>query len=301
MLRETKYEMKESFEYMECSYCGCIQIVQIPDDLSHYYPNHYYSFRSDKKNFLKRYLKKIRARSALGKSSLPGSLLVKFYGVPGFVNWIQPLDLNFESSILDIGSGSGNLLLEMSDAGFKNLIGIDPFLKEDIILSDNARVYSKDLEYLKGEFDFIIFNHSFEHLPNPFKTLQKIGNIIPAGHYVLMRMPVAGTYAWRTFGTSWIQLDPPRHLFIYSEKSVEILAEKTGFELKKIDYDSVGFQFWGSLQAEQNIPLWSDSSYRVNPVKSIFSSDEIKDFDRQADELNEGNDGDQACFYLQKI
>jgi len=301
-LRETKYEMEESFKYFECMECGCIQIAEIPENLADYYPDYYYSFQSDKSSPVKRYLKKKRARATHDSFNLLGFILLKFFGTPDFVTWIEPVELDFESRILDVGSGKGDLLLEMSDAGYKDLTGIDPYLDEDLILSENARVYARHLEelYPDKQFDFVMFNHSFEHLPNPLETLEKVKVLIPVGCYVLIRMPVAGKYAWEHFGGNWIQLDPPRHLHILSEKSIEILARKSSFKVDKIVYDSVGFQFWGSIQAKQGIPVWSERSYRVSPSDSIFTNRQIREFEKRAKELNADHNGDQACFYLKK-
>src|SRR5262245_52545571 len=43
-IREMMFGTRESFEYIECSRCGCIQIADIPDDISRHYPPDYYSF-----------------------------------------------------------------------------------------------------------------------------------------------------------------------------------------------------------------------------------------------------------------
>src|SRR5262245_47713162 len=43
-IREMMFGTKEPFEYIECGNCGCIQIADIPDDLSRHYPSYYCSF-----------------------------------------------------------------------------------------------------------------------------------------------------------------------------------------------------------------------------------------------------------------
>jgi len=44
--REMMYGFRDEFEYYECPVCGCLQIQQVPSDLSKYYPRDYYSFRN---------------------------------------------------------------------------------------------------------------------------------------------------------------------------------------------------------------------------------------------------------------
>jgi hypothetical protein len=41
--REMMFGLRESFDYLECSKCGCLQQLDVPEDLSRLYDN-YYSF-----------------------------------------------------------------------------------------------------------------------------------------------------------------------------------------------------------------------------------------------------------------
>src|SRR6478609_9592522 len=45
---------------------------------------------------------------------------------------------------LDVGSGSGKLLLDMQKGGFTNLVGIDIFLPGDIQYECGVNIYKKD-------------------------------------------------------------------------------------------------------------------------------------------------------------
>ena len=92
--REMMFGMRDEFGYLECSKCGCVQIEDKPPDISRYYPSHYYSFATSTENRFKRFLKRRRARCALGKQDLLGKLLVKRYGEPAYVEYIRPGDRN---------------------------------------------------------------------------------------------------------------------------------------------------------------------------------------------------------------
>jgi hypothetical protein len=113
-------------------------------------------------------------------------------------------------------------------------------------------------------------------------------------------MPTTSSYAWKHYGVNWVQLDAPRHLFLYSIESMKRLAEKADLVLDEIIYNSSDFQFWGSEQYLRDIPLLSDRSYGVNPSQSIFSDNQINEFKQKAKKLNLLNQGDQAAFYLKK-
>lgn len=50
-LKGSFYGTKGEFEYFICDKCGCLQIADVPDNLSDYYNNEsYYSFNMDKRS-----------------------------------------------------------------------------------------------------------------------------------------------------------------------------------------------------------------------------------------------------------
>lgn len=306
--REMLYGTREKFEYFECANCGCLQITTIPPDLSKYYPKTYYSQTVPKLrplNFIKAYLKRKRTQQWLGQKSVLGHLLVHGRTVPDFLKWLMNSELHLEDAILDVGSGAGHLLLNMHNEGFRNLTGADPFNEKDIFYSNNVRVFKKNLSEIGGVYDFVMLHHSFEHMTDPLHSLQAIYRVLKNNRYALLRVPVA-SYAWRTYGTDWVQLDAPRHLYLHTERSINMLAKQTGFEVARVDYDSDIFQFWGSIQYQKDIPLndshgfMDPATFIINPVQSLFTPADISSFETQAKMLNESKQGDQACFYLFK-
>src|ERR1700722_13550952 len=42
-VREMMFGWGDEFEYLECPACGCLSLVDVPADLSKYYPESYYS------------------------------------------------------------------------------------------------------------------------------------------------------------------------------------------------------------------------------------------------------------------
>ena len=137
-------------------------------------------------------------------------------------------------------------------------------------------------------------------MPNPIETLDRVYQLMSAGGTCMIRIPLVSSEAWEKYGVNWIQLDAPRHFFLYSIQSLKILAERTKFKIKEIIYDSNESQFWGSQQFIEDIPLLSENSYARNPEKSIFSRAEIKEYKKMAQELNSCSKGDQAAIYMVK-
>ena len=52
-VREMQFGTRDEFIYCECSNCGCLQLVNPPENLSKYYPPEYFSFKIFKENYFK--------------------------------------------------------------------------------------------------------------------------------------------------------------------------------------------------------------------------------------------------------
>ena len=315
--REMFFGTREVFHYAECAACGTLQLQDAPD-LKRFYAADYYSFRPAQESsgpFLKKYFKRplgdfVRARAAdyycdrrRPRRNLAGRYFAEHMKrmVAGFPDYIKdaPVDLNIDrrSSVLDVGSGAGATLLTLRDFGFRDLTGVDPFLGSDILYANGVSVHKSELFDLARHFDLILANHSVEHVARPQALLEQTRRLLRRGRYAIVRVPVVNR-AWREYGADWVQLDPPRHLFLFTAEGFAALARKAGFEVTAIAYDSTAFQFWGSEQYRRDIPLVDERSYFVNPHKSIFSERQIDEFTARAVELNKEGEGDQAAFYL---
>jgi SAM-dependent methyltransferase len=299
--REMMFGFRDKFIYVECANCGCLQIKDYPDDLVKYYPSNYFSYKKlliPSDNFITIYfLHKWVEFSLTGKSFI-GNIISKIKPIPTFYHLLRKYNIRRDSKVLDVGCGSGKFLSLLHRGGFYDLVGIDPYLPNDLHYCNGFNLFKKDLKDLDQKFDLITLNNSFEHMPKPLDVLKKINNLLNQEGLLIIGIPVIG-YAWRYYGINWVQLDAPRHLYLHTTKSMEILSKKSGFIIDDVSYNSDEFQFWGSEQYIKNIPLIDDRSYWMNPANSIFSKN-IETFKHRALELNQKRDGDQASFILKK-
>ena len=298
-IKEQMMGTGDIFDYFQCPSCGCLQINQIPKNLSEYYSDGYYSYRRMKQLEhapLRRWGDTHRVNDALGKRDIIGQLLNTVSKPLEYLPWIIKAGIKRDARVLDVGCGQGRLLLRMALGGFKHLYGIDPFISSDINFANGVCIYKQDLHSFAttGEkFDFIMLHHSFEHMPEQDKSLLAISKILSPGGVVLLRVPLCDSYAWEHYGVNWVQLDAPRHLYLPSRYSIALLAQECGLEIVNVIDDSSKFQFTGSELYLHGISLNADKRRQ-----KIFSRAQLRHFSLQAARLNAEGRGDQAAFYL---
>ncbi len=259
ILQEMFYGTKEEFGYFVCKECNCIQITETPEDLDKYYSNNYYSFENRE------------------VSCLPD----------------KPVYLS--QNLLDVGCGSGKWLLEMAEQGFGNLYGCDPFIESDIDYGDSVHIRKCDISKMEGEYDVIRLADSFEHMDNPLEVMYHIKRLLKADGQAIIEMPIFPNVAFDTFGVHWWQLDPPRHLIVHSKKSMELLCDEVGFEIKSIQYNSNIGMFITSYLYELGIPLIAHSK---ELMEKMYTERDMQYFVETAEKMNEKGYGDHAVFFI---
>jgi SAM-dependent methyltransferase len=291
--------LRHSFTYVTCADCGCVQLFQVPHSLSPYYPSAYYSMRP--RSALRKALFRVWARESFGYSSLFGQLLVSLMGRHQGVEVVNRLNVSLKARILDVGCGSGDLLFLLSSLGFEDLTGVDPFLAESLVSERGLKVIRGELSSVQGPFDLIMFNHSLEHVTDPLSVLSETLKLLAPGGSLVIRIPIVGTYAWRKYGVNWVGLDPPRHIFVPTERSLRLLAERFSLNLVEIKYESDEFMFWGSEQYQRDIPLNDPRSYATRRLWRLFPNLTMRNYKREAFELNRKGDSDAACFVFRRM
>lgn len=300
-VREMQFGTRDKFTYCQCSCCGCLQLTNPPVDFSIYYPDKYFSFRLPKEKYIKKKLNVYRDRYSFGIPSFIGKILFSKYGSPTYINWLNEMNVTLSSPILDVGSGVGKLLYRMGNTGFNNLTGIDAFIEKNIIYANGVKIFKRNLFEINEKYDLIMLHHSLEHMEDQHAVFKKLSTMLEQGKFLFIRIPICSSFAWDHYKENWFALEAPRHFYNHSLKSLKLLAEKYGFIIREIIYDSRSIQFYGSEQYKQDIPLMDDRSYFVNPNNSIFTHVQMEEFEKETKRLNETGRGDQAGFFLVKL
>ncbi|MES2263026.1 MAG: class I SAM-dependent methyltransferase [Pseudomonadota bacterium] len=304
-LQEMMYGSREAFDYMQCGACGCLQIRTIPADLARHYPADYYSQQPRTEPpapaGLKGFIMRWYCRGAAVRPDAPlGRALRALLPVPGdfaeYGHYLLAARLRGANErILDVGCGaSPYLLAALRRCGFMAVEGIDPFVAADTRY-EGVPVTRRTLDQVDGDYGLVMFHHSLEHVPDPLATLTQAARLLRPGATCLVRVPVMGTYFWRRFGQHWVELDAPRHLHLFTQASMDVLARRAGFHVRATVFDSEAWELTASMRYQQGIALRAPAG-----AAAPFSADELQACARQASELNTMNDAGRACFYLER-
>ena len=222
ILFDDRYGFKGHFHLQTCNNCGHTYLDGAPKDseLGDLYTNFYprKSFNLD--NF-------------------------KAYKKGGFLqNWLVGgkssacQSVTSGSRVLDIGCGYGETLAYMESAGC-DVYGIDADRNVEQVAKKygfkihigvfNNSIYEKDF------FDFVTMNQVIEHVPNINESFAAISKTLKSGGCCVMSTPNANGWGARLFGRKWLNWHAPYHQHFLSKKSIQILAEKHGFKIEKIE------------------------------------------------------------------
>ena len=286
------------FIYFECGRCGCLQAQTVPADLSRYYPPHYYSFhlQAVPQRGLKARLAGWRDHWLLSGIGADAWFAGRLTDHPALAA-LRQLPMRDGMRLLDVGCGRGELLSILYRAGFRECLGADPFLPADIEVVPGLRVCRQPIESLHQNFDLIMFHHVLEHIEDGRGILSAACGRLRSNGRILVRLPTVESAAWDRYRENWVALDAPRHLFLHTRRSLELLASQAGLVVERCWCDSATFQFWASELYQSGLPLVSADG-RTAQAADHFTSAKLSVFAKEAQALNAAGRGDNLVAVL---
>ncbi len=285
----------EVFPYQICDSCGSLQLLEIPADLTPYYGRFYFSAYAASHNW--------RAAAAVLRTWLLLRAPAPLYSTLtrlSYRNRVHPLralrrlQLGKDARIADVGSGTGLIALALHRVGFHKITCVEPY-GGPTGLPPTITVRRGHLAHVADAFDVIMYHHVLEHIEDWDAEFNAVRSHLAPGGTLLLRLPVIPNAAFEQFDTSWVQIDPPRHINVPSRRGLALALARAGMEVVATGNDSRGFSFWGSRLAQQGIPHGG-----AGPGARYFSARELSRFDAMADEANRRNMGDQAWFLVRR-
>lgn len=139
--------------------------------------------------------------------------------------------------IVDLGCGRGDYLKRMKDLGW-NVLGIEPDpVSAQLAKKNGIDIFNGPLDktgLADESADQITMQHVIEHLPNPIAYISECHRILKKGGRLVIYTPNLDSLGHRMFRESWLHLDPPRHLHLFSPKSLQAVLEKSPFNKFRI-------------------------------------------------------------------
>jgi SAM-dependent methyltransferase len=222
----------EHFDILRCTQCGIGVTDPQPQDLAPYYRAYYGGRHSFTATF--------RAKQRLGL------VRKKTNGRTG-------------RTLLDVGCGEGTFLLAAREEGWipsGTEMNPDPARTLGLeVLTELAAFEST------REFDCITMWHSLEHLRNPLEVFQTIHRLLKPDGWLFVAVPDAGGWQARSFGQHWLHLDVPRHLYHYGHRSLRLLHERGGFQVRDERHQEFEYDVLGWSQSALNL---------VFPTRNLF-------------------------------
>ena len=299
--REISFGLRDKFTYLECGDCGCLQLLNIPSDMSRYYPGDYYSLQVHGR--LMTFVRHQWAAYGYRGRNLIGRVFSKFFFEPYAIRSVSRAGLPKTARILDVGCGSGKFLLDMRHLGFTNLFGADPFIPGDLRYENGPTVFKREIASVEGVYDLIMFHHSFEHMDRQAEIFASVRRLLSPQGKVIVRIPVSSSYGWRHYGINWYGLDAPRHLYLHTAKSLEMLASASGLTIENAVQEGSHATFWLSeLYARDvagNDPEAISSVRPLNWLRALVSG-KTRGYRAKAEELNRKGEGDAVSFQLRR-
>ena len=193
--------------------------------------------------------------------------------------------------LLDVGCGNGLRLARLRALGW-DVVGqdIDPqavsYARETFGLEVHLGRL-KDIGFPGMSFDAITLNHVIEHAHDPVKLLGECQRILRTGGHLVVVTPNSESFAHKHFGAVWRGLEPPRHIHVFSPKTLSAAATRAGLTVCRTSTTVANATtFWrGSMMIRNggmDTSIWTGRSLtRVRALGYLYRSkfEHVRDTD----------------------
>lgn len=232
-----------------CDRCHIISLFPQPTrrQLALHYPStKYYSYNKRNQNGFFTNLRSYLVRHYYNPTFL--SMMVSFFvhNVPALPT--KPIN----GKIMDVGCGTGDTLVLLKELGW-DTYGSDinsraiAIAKQQGIDHTILGPYQTLRSYPNNFFDVIRLYHVIEHIDDPVDCIALVSRKLKKGGELILGTPNADSLVARIFGTYWYNLDSPRHLFVFTPKTLTSVLSRQGFTPCHAEFCSAG-GILGSIQ-----------------------------------------------------
>ncbi|VAW28263.1 SAM-dependent methyltransferase [hydrothermal vent metagenome] len=167
-------------------------------------------------------------------------------------------------SILDYGCGTGHFLNYCKKKGL-DVNGFEPDKEaRTIAIQEVGNVIASTNFDIQKKFDVITLWHVLEHIPNLNEVVAWLKNHLAKNGRLIIAVPNPKSYDAQLFKEYWAAYDVPRHLYHFSKKTLEDLANRHSFSLESIHPMKLD-SFYVSLLSNQH------KYEATKPIKSFLN------------------------------
>ncbi|MBC6997574.1 class I SAM-dependent methyltransferase [Cytophaga sp. FL35] len=207
----------EKFQLVHDEELDMLKTHPRPEELESYYQSASYISHSDAdRTFTEKLYQAVKKFS----------LWVKVRMIARFVH-------NKNKSLLDVGAGTGDFLVQAKNTGwFVN--GVEPSLDARLKSREKKVELVSSLEDVKGQkFQVITLWHVLEHLPNLESDIEKLNLLLEENGTLVIAVPNFKSFDADHYQEFWAAYDVPRHLWHFSSNAIKEIFAKHGFGLIK--------------------------------------------------------------------
>lgn len=235
--KDRLHGIEGSFSYVRCTRCGLVYMnPQISTtQIGKLYPSDYGPHQAKPK-----------------EQYLDSYILTRKYKKRPFVAPIFD-KLTKNARLLDIGCGNGSFLNEIKSVIGCQVYGLDLSKTAAKTAKEN---YGLDIyigtileaHFPERYFDVITAWEYLEHVNDPSAVLLKISSLLKNEGSCIISTPNFDSFNCKLFKDKWYGLDCPRHLYIYTPRTIAGLLQKSGLSIEKIKFPVRSKGLLGSLQ-----------------------------------------------------
>lgn len=162
--------------------------------------------------------------------------------------------------LLDVGAATGIFLNEAEKKGFE-IFGVEPSRWAVDYAVKNYKIdlfqgTLNEAQFPEKFFDVITLLDVIEHVSHPQQLLAEVRKILRDDGFLCLTTPNIGSGVAKILGERWWHVRPS-HLYYFSDKTLNQLLEKTGFEI----FEKRSYRWYFSLDylfsrffSEKNLP-----------------------------------------------
>lgn len=168
-----------------------------------------------------------------------------------------------KGKLLDVGCGNGHFLFRMRGAGWE-VLGVE---NDRVAVQQAADQYGirvipltlQEAALPEASVDAVTLSHVIEHVHDPVGLLSECRRVLRPGGHVVVVTPNVECWGHRLFRDSWRGLEPPRHLYLFSRRTLQACAQKAGLVIDFIQSSARrAWWMWAASHSIKNKGKFSD-------------------------------------------